>query len=148
MKSSLGKLITLMESFANRHPLINTFEVKPVTDYVANNWIYPVMWVNLPGTTAAFAKGAVNLTIPVFVLDRVEEDTSNYASVKSSTLLTINDFLSYFQDQFDCLYGISFSSASNLTGQYLQFEDRAAGWSANVTVHMLQSYNESEIPIS
>ena len=145
MKTSLSKIFTQFERFAGLHPMIEGFSIAPLTEYVAKDWVYPVMWVDMQGTSITFNTGEVRITFPVYILDRVERDFSNYKSVMNSTLLSLNDFYAYYTDN-ECEYGFMFNNSSALTSRAYEFDDIVCGWSMNILTQVADDRNESQIP--
>lgn len=147
MKTSLERVIGYFETFADEHRMIKSFEVAPLTENIAKNWTYPLMWIDLQEMSASFTRGQVVVSLPVYILDRVQRDFSNIESVMSSTLMNIEDFLVYFQDDEDCLRKFYFSDPGSASPIMLEFEDIVCGWSMPVSIQIMDARNENEIPM-
>jgi len=146
MKTSFKNIIKEFETFADRHTQISVFESKPITENTANNYKYPMMWVDLQGTTTSFSKGQVIIKFPVYMLDRVERDYSNLVNVMSACLLKVDDFYTYFTDN-ECEFGFYFEDTGNATPVIYQFDDIVAGQKMDIICKVANSRNENSIPI-
>ena len=145
MKTSLAKMFNTIESFVVQHTLLEDFSVVPITDYVAKNWKYSVVWIDLQATTISFSKGVASVNMPIYIMDRVERDFSNYVSVVSSSTLSFGDLITYFNDKY-CDLGFDCDLAASLTTVGFEFDDLVAGVKGNVIFKTPESFNESEIP--
>jgi len=145
MKRSLNQILKEFEKFATNHSQIETFETKPITENVANNVKYPMMWVDLQATATAFQTGQVVINIPVYMLDRVERDYSNISNVLSVGLLKMDDFYTYFTDN-ECDFGFYFNDAGACTPVIYQFDDIVAGQFMTIQCQVGNSRNEDKIP--
>jgi len=149
MKKSLTQIITAFRTFASSHKQIEAFETKPLSENIANNLVYPLMFIDVQAMNASFIAGAVNINVPIYMLDRIERDYSNLVSVLSNALLKMDDFYTYFNDHECGVDGFGFNFSNNLsaTPVVYEFDDLVAGYSAVIVCQVGVSRNESQIPI-
>jgi hypothetical protein len=147
MRTSVTKIMKEFERFATAHNMIKTFGVKPIEELISADTVYPLMWINTSGMNATYAQGEIVLTIPVYMLDRVERDWSNRIEVMSSTLLNMNDFYTYYTDN-ECTYGFYFgdNGTANKVGD--EYSDILEGYTMDIICKIANSRNENEIPLS
>lgn len=147
MNTSLSKLFSYFNTFATNHNQIASFYTKPLSENTARNLIYPMLWIDVQSLSVAFARGLASVSIPVYMLDRVERDFSNIVEVQSSTLMVINDFLIYFTDQ-DCSYGFNFNDNASASPVIYEFDDIVCGWTMTVTAGIMDARNILKIPFN
>lgn len=147
MDTTLERLFNkYFKTFADNHFNIKSFRTKPITEFVASDWVYPLMWIDLQSVNTAFQSGQMVTTIPAYFLDRVERDYSNLLSVMSSTLLTSHDFFTYCTDQFMCDAGFYFQDNAVVTPNVYEFDDLVAGFTMTVPCNIRATRNENRIP--
>lgn len=147
MERSLVKIIKALEDFATAHQQIETFMSKPLTEVSSKGIKYPLMFLDVQGMNASFARGQVVITAPIYFLDRIERDYSNLVAVMSSCLLKVDDFLTYFYDK-ECDLKFSLQVQGSATPVVYEFDDLCCGWSLTCAIQTGMSRNESSIPIN
>ena len=147
MEKSLERILTEFKSFATKHKQISSYSDEIITEYIAKNWIYPIMWVDYSGMGVSPAPGNVSLSIPVYFLDRVKKDQSNLATVMSSNLIKALQFITQYNDN-ECTYGFYFTDTPSIAPEILQFDDIVSGWRLTVSLNVGYSRNELLTPLA
>ena len=148
MKTSLARIIKSFQTFATNHKQIEEFSTAMITDMVAKNWSYPLMWIDYTDISVSVQRGQVVITMSIYFLDRVERDESNMTYVMSSNLLKALDFITLYNDH-ECGeggYGFYFSDTPSLSPIVLDFDDIVSGWKLGAVIQVGYSRNEDEIP--
>ena len=147
MKTSLSKILTIFETFASDHKQIESFRTKPITENTADNFVYPMMFVDVQGMSSSFQLGQISVNCPVYFMDRIERDYDNLVLVLSSELLKADDLLTYFNDN-ECEFGFTVSYSGSVTPIVYDFDDLVAGQSLSLTINVGMNRNENQIPLS
>ncbi len=146
MERSLSKVINTIKTWCLAHPQIETFESKPLTEFVAQDQRkYPLVWLDYSGISPAAARGLWTISMPFYILDRVERDYSNLDAVMSSTLLIVDDLLTIYNDN-SCYYGFDFQDGASVSPWMLEFDDLVCGWQVSPIVQIGMSRSELSIP--
>jgi hypothetical protein len=103
------------------------------------------MWIDIVNMTTSFQTGQVVINLPVYMLDRIERDYSDLASIMSSNLLKIDDFYTYYTDN-ELVHKFYFSNTGNAAPVAFQFDDIVAGYTMPISVQIGNSRNEAMIP--
>lgn len=144
MRKSLLQVINEFRKFADAHKIIKSFESKPITQMMAKNLKYPLMWINWkPG---AFATGELIVNADVYFLDRLAKDNSNIDQIISDNLLNANDFYTYFNDHLD-EYNFLMDNNAPFSPVVFEYDDELAGWVVSVQIDIQNDRDELEIPI-
>jgi len=146
MNISIEKVMKKFRNFASSHQQISTFEDKPISENVAKNISYPLMFIDLQGMTASFQTGQVVITLPVYMLDRVDRQLNNLEKILSERLMVMDDFYTYFTDN-ECEFGFYFDDNGSATPVIYEFDDFVAGYTMNISMKMKNRRNESQIPM-
>lgn len=144
MKVTLNQIIKQLETFADNHKGIKQFEAKPLTEFTANNYLYPLMWVEIrPGT---FETGEARVNLNIYMVDRLKPDYDNFVRVISDTLKLCNDVYSYFTE-YEEDFGFYTDNSASFTPVEYAFDDNVAGNQIELTVQVCLDRNKNEVPI-
>ena len=144
MRKTLNQVIKDFRAFCDAHKMIKSFESKPITQMMAKNLQYPIMWLNWkPG---AFATGELIVNADVYFLDRLKKDNSNIDQVISDNLLNANDFYTYFNDKLEDLTFLMDNNAP-FAPVVFEYDDELAGWVVSVSIQIQTDRDELEIPM-
>lgn len=146
MLTSLSKILRTIETFATNHQQITSFSAAPITDFTAKNWKYSILWVDMQSTTVSISNGEIKINMPVYVMDRVERDFSDYNKAANDTLLSITDVITFFNDK-GCELGFDCELTSSVSAVAYEFDDIVVGWKANIVFRTFESFDESKIPL-
>lgn len=144
MRKTLKQIITLFETFADDHLVINSFECNPINFNFADNITYPLMFVEIGDFIPT--PGNVDINITVYFLDLLKRDKSNYVQVLSDTMKMCLDFYSIYNNN-EADYGILFKDDARAVPWLFQSEDNAAGYKMSLTVQCIFDVNEDAVPI-
>lgn len=149
MRTSLVQVLKELESFTSRHLQLKTFEAKPITEFTAKNYVYPVAYVNLEEMNTSFEAGQTIMDLHLYIVDRVERDFSNIVEVMSSTLLMCDDFYNYYTEDPECTLGFHFNVSSNASPiAFPMGEDLVCGHTITLKCAILNDRNRNVVPLS
>ena len=146
MERSLSKIINTFRTWAGTHAQIETFESKPLTEFIAKDQRrYPLMWLDYSAIAPSASYGIWTVTMPIYFFDRVERDYSNIDQVMSSMLLLVDDFLTEFNDNH-CNIGFDIDYSAGVSPWMLEFEDIVCGWQVSASIKTGFNRDETKIP--
>lgn len=144
MKKSLKEIIDTFETYGKRHKVIKDVQTKPLTQFTANNYLYPLMWIQL--TSAGFETGQAKIKLSIYFVDKLTSDYKNFIQVISNTLKLCEDTLSYFYE-YEEINGFYVSNDSDIIPVEYAFDDNVAGNKMDLTIQVCDDYNKNEVAI-
>lgn len=142
MRITLKNAVNKLEDFATNHIGIEDFQYNAITKNFAQDFTYPLMFVELGD--APIGLGSVKLNMNIYFLDRLQSDGSNLLQVLSDMLKLCTDFFTKYQDNYDAY---SFIVTTDMTATPIMFEfaDNVAGYKMPVTIQVYFDANENNI---
>jgi len=144
MNKSFKQIVSQINLFADNHKGIKQFESKPLSEYTANNYLYPLMWLELTGID--YSRGEVQIALSAYMVDRLESNYDNFVTVISNTLKLCDDFSAYF-NEYEEDFGFYFDNDSPISPVEYAFDDNVAGNKIDIIVHVALNRDRGEVAI-
>ena len=147
------------EGFATAHFQLKQYISDPIEDFKANDLLYPLLWSHwgqVPFVSNQAGGGELRIQATIYVFDRLNRGATNWVDVMSDTLLIMEDFFNYFNDQeyetnpWDPKgkdFGFYFANVGTAVPVGSTFEDLVGGYSMPITVQTGNARNERQIPL-
>jgi len=143
MNVTFNQIITEFNNFATKHKGISSFESKLLTEFTANNYTFPLMWVQTD--SIKFKDDQVLFDFKVtFVSLLRNKDNEN--KILSDTLKLCSDFFSYYNDDEE-LYGFLMSDEAPAKQVLYKFDDSVIGNEILVTIEVKNERDSNQVPI-
>ena len=144
MKKTINQLVKEFNRFADSHKIIKSFNAKPITQLMAKNLQYPIMWMSFEG--AEFDAGEIVVNSNVYFLDRLAKDNSNLIQLLSDNLQLANDFYTLYNDN-ELKYDFFFDNVANAEPIVFEYDDVLCGWMMPIRISITNDRNEANVPI-
>lgn len=144
MEKTLKQIVTSIETFADSHKGIKQFEAKPLSEFTADGYLYPLMWLEIVNIT--FSINEAKIKINAYFVDRLNSDYTNFIKIVSDTLKLCDDFYSYFTE-YEEDFGFYFNNNAPITPIEYAFDDNVAGNKIEITVQVALKRNKNQVPI-
>lgn len=144
MRKTLTQIVKEFQTFANNHKVIKQFEANPISDFTANNYLYPLLWLEVGNVQ--YAQGEARLSMSFYIVDRLLSDETNLMKVLSDSLMICDDLDAYF-NEYEEDFGFYFSQDAPLSPIVYDFDDKVGGYKMDITVQVARGRNKNDIPI-
>lgn len=142
MRKSFKEIIETFETFASDHKVIKQFKANPLSEFTAKNYLYPLQWVEIVGST--LDSGEVKINLNIYFVDLLK--THNYIKILSDTLRLCTDFYSYFNNN-SAEFGFVIKNDIPCKPVEYSFDDNVCGHKMEIVVQVPFDKDENEIPI-
>jgi hypothetical protein len=143
---TLNQHISILRTFANNHYQVNDFGVGDIWEWNSSGVVYPLMWVELDGSS--ITDGTLTDNYRVHFVDMVRSDEVNETNAVSSMKSVAIDLLAYLANStaLSAVNDIVNSAAIEYVTEVN--DDSVAGVVLNMSIDQAMNYNYCSIPFS